>query len=131
MAVETTTEVEGLASVEDDQGDRQPPANATEQQRIAESLGNFNGLQQLEVVTEEADTGEALPSHDVPDGVKVLVEYREPNSGNVYVGDETQQKSALAGIGDFRSFPVTNTDRIYIRTPSAGDGVIVTFEVTE
>lgn len=129
MPVETETDVEQLTSVEDGNGDRAPPANENQQERIAESLENQDGLTQIEFTTDGTDA-EQLPSRDVPKGVETLVEWRETNSGNVYVGDATTQKAALTQVGDGRTFRVTDTSAIYVRTPTAGDGVVVTFEDT-
>ena len=128
MGLDTNTEVQQIRKVQNEQGEQVSPATENQQKRIAEAAENNNGLTQLEVTT-DGTAAEALPSFAVPDGVEVLVEYREANSGNVYVGDDTTQKAALTGVGDGRSFPVTDTSLIYIRTPTAGDGVIVTFEV--
>ncbi|EMA57162.1 hypothetical protein [Halorubrum lipolyticum] len=130
MGLDTNTEVQQIRKVQNEQGDQVSPATEKQQMEIADRVGNHDGLTQIEVTTSGTDP-EALPARDVPDGVEVLVEYREANSGNVYVGDENTQLSALAQIGDGRQFPVTDTSLIYIRTPTAGDGVIVTFEVAE
>ena len=130
MGLDTNTEVQQIRKVQNEQGDQVSPATEKQQMEIADRVGNHDGLTQIEVTTNGTDP-EALPARDVPDGVEVLVEYREANSGNVYVGDESTQLSALAQIGDFRQFPVRDTSLIYIRTPTAGDGVIVTFEVAE
>ena len=130
MGLDTNTEVQQIRKVQNEQGEQVSPATENQQQEIADRVGNHGGLTQIEYTTGGTEA-EPLPAQDVPDGVKVLVEYREANSGNVYVGDASTQLSALAQIGDFRSFPVTDTSLIYVRTPTAGDGVIVTFEVPE
>jgi len=64
----------------------------------------------------------------VPEGVTALVEYKQGNSGTVYIGDESTQQSPLTAVGQSLQFAVTDTSIIYVRTPTAGDGVIVTFE---
>ena len=128
MGLDTNTEVQQIRKVQNEQGEQVSPATENQQKEIADRVGNHTGLTQIEYTTAGTDA-EALPSYAVPDGVEVLVEYREANSGNVYVGDDTTQKAALTGVGDGRSFPVTDTSLIHIRTPTAGDGVIVMFEV--
>lgn len=128
MGLDTNTKVQQIRKVQNEEGDQVSPATEQRQIEIADRVGNYDGLQQIEVTTDGTDA-EPLPAHTVPEGVKVLVEYREANSGNVYVGDETTQMSPLAQVGDFRLFPVTDTSLIHIRTPTAGDGAIVTFEV--
>ncbi|QKY16401.1 hypothetical protein [Halorubrum sp. CBA1229] len=128
MGLDTNTEVQQIRKVQNEQGEQVSPATENQQQRIAEASENYGGLSQIEYTT-DSTTAEPLPSIDVPHGVTVLVEYREANSGNAYVGDENTQKAALTGVGDGRGFEVTDTSLIHVRTPTAGDGVIVTFEV--
>lgn len=71
-----------------------------------------------------ADT---LPSHAVPQGVEVAVQALRDNQDLVYVGNDTAQAVNLAP-GESMTLRVSNTDVIHIQTPSAGDGVGVTFE---
>jgi len=130
MGLDTNTEVQQIRKVQNEQGEQVSPATENQQKEIADRVGNHNGLTQIEFTTSEIDP-EPLPANSVPDGVEVLVEYREANAGNVYLGDDSTQKAALTGVGDGRGFEVTDTSLIYVRTPTAGDGVIVTFEVDE
>ena len=128
MGLDTNTEVQQIRKVQNEQGDQVSPATEKQQMEIAERVGNHDGLKQIEVTT-DGTAPEALPAHAVPQGVEVLVEYRMANGSDVFVGDAETQLSALTGVGDGRTFPVSDTSLIYVRTPNAGDGVIVTFEV--
>jgi hypothetical protein len=129
MGLDTNTEVQQLRKVQNEQGDQVSPATENQQAEIADRVGNRGGLKQIEYTTDGTNP-ESLPSNEVPEGVEVLVEYREANSGNTYVGDDSTQQAPLTQVGDGRTFDVTDTSLIYIRTPTAGDGVVVTFEVT-
>ncbi|WP_418283911.1 hypothetical protein [Halorubrum sp. DTA46] len=128
MALDTNTEVEQIRKVQNEQGEQVSPATEQQQMEIADSVGNHDDLTQF-VHETSGTTAEPLPSHAVPDGVTVLVEWKETNSGNVYIGDDTTQHSALTQVGDGRLFPVTDTSTIHVRTPTAGDAVVVMFEV--
>ncbi len=127
MPLLTSGQIEKLRGVVDRAGDFRPPANADEQAKTNDRLGNFGGLAQL-VYTTSGTNAEALDSVAVPEGVEVLVEYQQGNSGTVYVGDSDTQEIALTAAGQGRGFRVTDTSHIYVRTPTAGDGVVVTFE---
>ncbi|TKX70952.1 hypothetical protein [Halorubrum sp. GN11GM_10-3_MGM] len=129
MGLDTNTEVQQIRKVQNEQGNQVSPATENQQKEIAGRLGNWNDLEQIEFTT-DGTNAEPLPDNEVPQGVEILVEYREANSGNVYVGDDSTQLAPLTQVGDGRSFEVTETSLIYVRTPTAGDGVIVTFEVT-
>lgn len=82
-----------------------------------------------ETVTTSGTSAEALPRIDVPDGFDVLIGYLDSNSGNVFVGDDTTQQQRLASPSDVLTFGVSDTSEINIRTPTAGDGVVITAEV--
>ncbi|MUW13922.1 hypothetical protein GJ633_04040 [Halorubrum sp. CBA1125] len=132
MAVETTTDVEELAQVTDENGDNAPPANATKQQQLideqsqtAETLGNRSGVT-AELVQPADDTPGALPSHSVPDGVEVLVQGYEGNDGVAYVGDADSQPVALRPSQGI-NLPVSDTSDIVIRCPTADDAVAMLF----
>lgn len=127
MALETETDVEEVRRVQDENGSTQAPANEKRQKEISESVTNADTVEQF-VHSTDGDTPEALPSHAVPDGISVLVEWAEGNSGNVYVGGSETQQAPLTQVGDGRIFPVTDTSAIHVRTPTAGDAVVVTFE---
>lgn len=89
--------------------------------------GNWSSLNQFTHST-GGTSAEALPSNSVPDGVEIIVEYQESNSGTVYVGDSGTQESPLTATGDARTFKVSDTSAVYIQTPTSGDGVVVTYE---
>ncbi|GAA0648782.1 hypothetical protein [Salarchaeum japonicum] len=127
MGLETQADVDDIQRVTDENGDPQPPANTVEQQKTNQALGNRGSVTQF-VHSTDGTTGEPLPSHSVPDGVTVLVEYKQGNGGTVYVGNSDTQESPLTAVGQGRTFAVANTDTIYVRTPTAGDAVVVTFE---
>ncbi|TKX79546.1 hypothetical protein EXE53_15390 [Halorubrum sp. SD626R] len=119
MPVETTTEVGELSRVQDETGDRVPPANANRQAKIAATLGNRDGLT-AGLVQPNDDTAVTLPAHSVPDGQEVLVQGAATNDGLVFVGDTEGQPVALRAAQGLR-IPVTNTDQIAIRCPTADD----------
>jgi hypothetical protein len=129
MGLDTNTEVQQIRKVQNEEGDQVSPATEKQQMEIADRVGNYGDLTQFEYTTDGTEA-EALSANAVPEGVEVLVEYREANSGNAYVGDDSTQMSPLTQVGDGRTFEVTDTSLIHVRTPTAGDGVIVTFEVT-
>lgn len=122
MSLLTSGKIEKLRGVIDRNGDLRPPANA-------DQLGNFPELEQF-VYSTSGTSAEPLAAKDVPEGVTVLVEYAEGNSGTVYVGDSGTQQAPLTSVGDGRTFRVSDTSSIYIRAPTSGDGVVVSFEVT-
>ncbi|MCD2199084.1 hypothetical protein LPA44_04115 [Halobacterium sp. KA-4] len=95
---------------------------------IREQVGNRESVTAVEVVPSDG-TATALPSHDVPEGVSVLVMALDSNdaSSRVYVGDGSAQPAPLKPEASL-TFTVTNTDAISIRAPTAGDGVAVLFE---
>ncbi len=127
MPVETSTEVEELRGVQNDDGELDRPANESEQQKTNDRLGNQPKVEAFEYSTSSTDA-EALPSNDVPEGVEVVVLYSPSNAGNVFVGNADDQVVPLTGVGQAVSYRVENTDAIHIRTPNASDGVGVTFE---
>ncbi|SFR59679.1 hypothetical protein [Halorubrum sodomense] len=128
MGLDTNTEVQQIRKVQNEQGEQVSPATENQQKEIADRVGNHDGLTQFTYST-GSTSAEALPSNAVPDGVEVLVEWKETNAGNVYVGDSDTQEAALTGVGDGRTFRVSDTSVIHVRTPTAGDAVVVTFEV--
>lgn len=130
MPLETETDVEEVRRVQDEDGNVQAASNEKHQKRIAKASENYDGLKQIEVTTAGTEP-EALPSHTVPEGHQVLVEYRQANASDVYVGGPETQLSALVQVGDGRTYRIRDTAEIYVRTPSAGDGVIVTVGVIE
>jgi len=127
MPLLTSGKIEKLRGVVDRAGDFRPPANADEQKETNDRLGNHDGLSQFIYETGSTDP-EALDAVSVPEGVSALVEYKQGNSGTVYVGDSDTQEIALTAAGQGRGFEVTDTSHIYIRTPTVGDAVVVTFE---
>jgi len=127
VTIDTNSKVEEIRNVQDSEGNVVSPANEDRQQEIADAVSNENGLLTDEVTT-GGTTPEQLPSHSVPDGVKVLISYLSANSGDVYVGDDTNQPIALTGTGDAVALEVTDTAALYIQTPTAGDGVGITIE---
>jgi len=129
MPLLTSGQIEKLRGVVDRAGDFRPPANADEQAKTNDRLGNFNGLEQF-VYTTSGTTAEPLASKTVPEGVTVLVEYAEGNAGNVYLGDADTQQAPLTAVGSGREFRVSDTSAIHVRTPTSGDSVVVSFEVT-
>ena len=127
MPVETTTEIEGIESVRDENGDAVPAANADEQQKTNDRLGNFPNLKTASYTT-SGTTAEQVDSHAVPDGVTVSVLYDTGNAGTVWVGDSNSQPVPLSSKTDTFETQVTDTNAIYVRTPNAGDSVNLIWE---
>jgi hypothetical protein len=126
MGLITRGKIDKLRGVVDRAGDIRPAATADLQEKIRDFLGNHDGLNQF-VYSTSGTAAESLDSKSVPGGVEVLVEYQQGNSGTVYVGDSETQEIALAAAGQGRGFRVTDTSHIYVRTPTAGDSVVVSF----
>ena len=126
MGLITRGRIEQIRGVIDRAGEFRPAANADLQAKIRDFLGNRDGLTQF-VYTTSGTSAESLDSKSVPGGVEVLVEYQQGNSGTVYIGDENTQESALTAAGQGRGFRVTDTSHIFVRTPTAGDAVVVSF----
>lgn len=127
MVIESTADIEQMREVETSDGSTDSPTNESLQQRNVDALENQDGLTAFEHST-SGTAAEQLPSNDVPEGVSVLVTYLESNSGTVYVGDSNSQVAALTSAGSGISFQISNTDAVYIQTPTSGDGVGVLFE---
>jgi len=127
MSLLTSGQIEKLRGVIDRDGNFLPAADADKQQEISDRLGNQDGLTQI-VYSTGSTNAEALDANAVPEGVTVLVEYAEGNAGNVYIGDSDTQQSALTAVGQGREMAVSDTSYIYVRTPTSGDRVVVTFE---
>lgn len=127
MVLDTLSDIDQIQAVLDRAGNLRPAANADEQEAMNDRLGNRDGLTQL-VYTTASTNPEPLPSNAVPHGVQVLVEFKEGNTGTVYLGDTDTQESPLTAVGQGRTFSVLNTELIHVRTPNLGDSVVVTFE---
>lgn len=127
MVLDTTAQVDKIQAVRDRNGNARPAADADKQQATNDRLGNHDILTQF-VYSTGGTAAEALDANAIPHGVEVLVEYKQGNSGDVFVGDATTQESALTAVGQGRTFRVTDTSLIHIRTPVSGDSVVVTFE---
>lgn len=95
-------------------------------QEIRDRLGNWSGLTAVKYTT-SGTTAEQVGSNDVPEGVSVLVQALEGNTGTVYVGDSTTQPVSLQPEANV-SLAVTNTDKIHVRADNGGDGVGILFE---
>jgi len=117
MGLETDTDVKTLRDVRDENGEEQPPANAAEQQRLADAAENEpDGF---EAKVQPATTDETLPSHSVADGCEVLV-YADPaNSGVIYLGFGTATVPITKGNG--LTFAVDNTNALVAKADTSGD----------
>jgi hypothetical protein len=127
MALDTTTDVDQISSVVDEQGNSQSPANESEQQKANERLGNRDTLK-ADAHSTDGTSAEPLPQHKVPEGVTPLVVAHTGNADTVFVGDSNHQPVPLASAKDSFSSPVRDTSEIYVRTPTAGDTVYVLWE---
>ncbi|MFC7140021.1 hypothetical protein ACFQMA_09265 [Halosimplex aquaticum] len=148
MPLDTDTEVDQIRRVRDSNNDPKAAANEEQQRQQTTLLGtirdrlttirdtlstllsvqqNKSGLQTARHTT-SGTTTEQLPSNAVADGGTVLVCGLRGNSGSVYVGDANNQPVTLESHKDVFEAKVDNTDKIHVRTPTAGDGVGVTWE---
>lgn len=127
MGIETNTEVDTLQDVADGEGGKAPAANKNEQEKTNDRLGNQPSIEAFWHATDSTDP-EAIESRSVPQGVTVLVTADEANSGPCYVGNENAQPVKLETPKDVFTTQVEDTSAIYVRTPTAGDRVGVTFE---
>jgi len=118
MGLETDTDVKTLRDVRDGDGIEQPPANAKEQQRLADAAENEPGGFEDKVQPGTA-SDEALPSHSVADGCEVLC-YADPaNSGVIYLGFGSATVPITKGNG--MTFAVKNTNDLVTRADTSGD----------
>lgn len=127
MGLETQTAVEELHQVQDSDGQKVAPANENQQQALIDAVGNQSGAT-VQTVTTSGTTAEQLPDLSIPDGVTALVVYLPSNAGDVYLGDADNQFVPLTDTGHTFTWDGANTNALYQRTNSAGDGVGIIFE---
>ena len=120
MALETETDVGQIQKVQDDQGNRQSPANQREQQRTNERLGNFGALETATATDDGTTT--TFPSNEVPNGVELMMQADPSNSSPVDVGDVVLPAGSSIGVR------VTNTDAISFTARTNGDRVNLAWE---
>lgn len=127
MALDSNTDVEQIKTVQDGNEEQVPPANASEQAKTNDRLGNFDTLDSMAYST-SGTTAEALESKPVPEGVTPLVVADTGNADTVWVGTGTHQPVPLASAKDSFGADVNDTSEIYVRTTTAGDTVYVLWE---
>ena len=127
MGLETSTEVEQVTTVQDAQGDTQRPSNEARQKAIEAAVGNPDGGT-IETYTTSGTTAEQLPDLSIPNGVTALIVYLPGNSGDVFIGGESDQFALLTDPGHVFEWEGSSTAPLYIRTNSSGDGVGIIFE---
>jgi len=126
VSLQTTTDVEQLSLVLDDEGNNRSPANLTVQKEILAALDNQPSLGAFEHTT-TGTTAEQMPSNAVPDGVSVLLQAPESNAATVYVGNGGAQPIEVQPSGTV-TVDVSDTSAVYVRANSGGDGLGVLFE---
>lgn len=126
MAVETTTDVDEMTAVQTAEGDAAPPANADEQAQIRDSLGNFESG--IDGTVSDDGSVTSLPSHPIPDGVKVVVQAQFTNDRRVSVG-LTDAPVIELPAGSSVSYRVDDLSQIRVEAQTAGDGVAYSAEV--
>jgi len=117
MSLETETDVEQMRKVQDEKGDKQPPANQAEQAETNRKLGNADGVFSDEFTPSTG--GQSLPSHVVEEGKEVLLLADPANGGIIYVGEPGSPSVPLTG-GNGVTLQVTNTDLIDAQASEAG-----------
>ncbi|GGN97634.1 hypothetical protein [Haloarcula pellucida] len=127
MGLDTRAEVGELQTVQNEDGDKVPPANESHQQAIRDAVGNPDGAT-IQTYSTSGTTPEPLPDLTIPDGVTALIVYLPGNSGDVYLGDDADQFVPLTDAGHVFSWEGSNVNDLYIKTNSAGDGVGIIFE---
>ncbi len=133
MSLDTTTDVEQLSLVLDDEGNRRSPANLTVQKETLAALNDYlpaldnqPSLGAFQHVT--SGTGpEKLPANGVPDGVSVLLQAPGSNAGKLYVGNSDSQPIEIQPSGTV-TVDVSNTSAITVKATTAGDSVGVLYE---
>lgn len=127
MAGEVFGTTEEVRRVQDDAGNRVPPANSTEQAKTNERLGNWDTLDSFAYSTSSTNA-ESLDSNTVPEGVTPLVVADTANTDTVFVGSSKHQAVPLASAKDSFASNVRDTSELYVRANSSGDSVIVYWE---
>jgi hypothetical protein len=127
MGLDTQADVRDLLNVQDGQGDPVPPSNENRQQEIVDAVGNPDGGT-ISTYTTSGTTAEQLPDLAIPDGVTALIVYLPGNSGDVYLGDDTDQFVPLTDSGHTFWWEGSSTSALHIRTNTSGDGVGIIFE---
>ncbi len=127
MSLETETEVDDIEAVKDREGDLRPPANADEQERTNDRLGNFGDGADGEHTDD--GTGSTLPAGEVPEGVPVVVQALHDNDSRIKLGLTDSPTVEIKG-GQTASFRVKNRDQVHIVAKTAGDGVAFSHEVS-
>ncbi|QZP37749.1 hypothetical protein [Halobaculum magnesiiphilum] len=125
MTLDTNTDVEEIRKVQDEAGDKQPPANQAEQARTNDRLGNADAVFTDKLTP--STSGEVLPSHEVKEGCEVLVLADPDNAGPIYIGPEGSETIPLAK-GNGVTKRVSNTDALAAKASSDGDTLHITGE---
>ncbi|PSQ06129.1 hypothetical protein BRC97_07050 [Halobacteriales archaeon QS_6_71_20] len=118
MTLDTNTDVEEVRKVQDEQGNKQAPANQSEQATTNARLGNADGVFADKI--QPSTGGELLPSHAVKQGREVLLLADPANSGPIYVGPDGAASVPLSK-GNGMTFAVSNTDALAVKADSSGD----------
>ncbi|QSG06469.1 hypothetical protein [Halapricum desulfuricans] len=124
MTVYTNGEVEELRSVIDSNGNEASPASDDRLESVRQQ-GSNGTLNQL-VYTTDGTTAEAVDAAAVPDGHGLLIQGYHTNSETVYVGDGDTQEHAL-GTRESITVDVQDASEVYVQTPTAGDGIVLTW----
>jgi hypothetical protein len=117
MSLETTTDVDQLATVEDSDGNRQRPANEEQQRRQAEAMENATAG--FADKFQPSTGGESCPSHSVADGKPAVVRADPDNAGIIYVGFGSA--TFPLAKGDALEFQITDTDLVTAMAGTDGD----------
>jgi len=126
MTLGTRGEVEEIKKVQNQKGERASPANEAQQKRLAEVLGNQSSLSAGSYST-SSTSAEQLPSESIPEGISVVIQANNANTGAVFVGTSSAQPIRLAP-NESATFSLTNLDLVNIQTPNSGDGIGYIYE---
>jgi hypothetical protein len=124
MAMDTRGETTDIESVEDQTGD--PAHPATDERLESVRQQGQNGDMNQVVHTTDGTNPEQVESYPVPDGHGLLVQGYHGNSGAAFVGDSDTQEHKL-GPRESVTVDVRDSAEVYVRTPNAGDGVVLTW----
>lgn len=112
-----------VSEVEDKDGNLAAPASDERLEVVEQATINEDDVGAGEHTTDGTDA-ERLPVWQPGAGVPIMVQAKPGNGGTVYLGSDSIQPIAL-DPGEFlpRGLQVKDLSSVFIRTPTAGDGI--------
>ncbi len=127
MSLLTRSQIDKIRGVVDRAGEFRPAANADEQAKTNDRLGNFKGG--VDDDATDDTTGSTLPAGAVPNGIEVVVQAKHSNTSRIKVGLTASPTLELAA-GQSATYRASDTEQIHIEATSDGDGVNFSHEVS-